>query len=103
MDFNGLLKPQREKKVRSFCAWKPLEFITKTVLLFSERKYKTPLFCQIRRKHYLISLGLKSKNDSIDVQRISQNGCRTIWQNYSNKWVKFFCVSYTRQYQEFAG
>jgi transposase len=41
-------------------------------LYFSERKYNTSIILPNKAKHYLISLGLKSKNDSIDARGLSK-------------------------------
>ena len=69
-------------------------------LYFSERKYKTSIILPNKAKHYLISLGLKSKNDSIDAKGLSKMGaeqCLELWQPMG----KFFYElrQYTRQYQ----
>jgi transposase len=48
-------------------------------LYFSERKYNTSIILPNKAKHYLISLGLKSKNDSIDAE-VCQNGSRTMFR-----------------------
>ena len=69
-------------------------------LYFSERNYKTSIILPNKAKHYLISLGLKSKNDSIDARGLSKMGaeqCLDLWQPMG----KFFYElrQYTRQYQ----
>lgn len=69
-------------------------------LYFSERKYKTSIILPNKAKHYLISLGLKSKNDSIDAKGLSKMGaeqCLELWQPMG----KFFYElrQYTRQHQ----
>lgn len=69
-------------------------------LYFSERKYNTSIILPNKAKHYLISLGLKSKNDSIDAKGLSKMGaeqCLELW----NPMGKFFYElrQYTRQYQ----
>ena len=69
-------------------------------LYFSERKYKTSIILPNKAKHYMISLGLKSKNDSIDAAGLSKMGaeqCLELWQPMG----KFFYElrQYTRQYQ----
>lgn len=69
-------------------------------LYFSEKKYKTSIILPNKAKHYLISLGLKSKNDSIDAKGLSKMGaeqCLELWQPMG----KFFYElrQYTRQYQ----
>ena len=69
-------------------------------LYFSEREYKTSIILPNKAKHYLISLGLKSKNDSIDAKGLSKMGaeqCLDLWQPMG----KFFYElrQYTRQYQ----
>lgn len=69
-------------------------------LYFSERKYNTSIILPNKAKHYLISLGLKSKNDSIYAKGLSKMGaeqCLELW----NPMGKFFYElrQYTRQYQ----
>lgn len=69
-------------------------------LYFSERKYKTSIILPNKAKHYLISLGLKSKNDKIDAKGLSKMGaeqCLELWEPMG----KFFYElrQYTRQYQ----
>ena len=69
-------------------------------LYFSDRKYKTSIILPNKAKHYLISLGLKSKNDSIDAKGLSKMGaeqCLELWQPMG----KFFYElrQYTRQNQ----
>jgi transposase len=52
-------------------------------LYFSERKYKTSIILPNKARHYFISLGLKSKNDSIDAKGLSRMGaeqCLALWQ-----------------------
>jgi len=51
-------------------------------LYFFERKYKVSIILPNKAKHYLISLGLKSKNDRIDAKGLSQMGaeqCLDLW------------------------
>lgn len=43
-------------------------------LYFFERKYNTSIILPNKAKHYMISLGLKSKNDSIDAKGLSKMG-----------------------------
>lgn len=69
-------------------------------LYFSERKYNTSIILPNKAKHYLISLGLKSKNDSIDAKGLSKMGaeqCLELWQPMG----KFFYElrQFTRQHQ----
>ncbi len=69
-------------------------------LYFSERDYKTSIILPNKAKHYLISLGLKSKNDKIDARGLSKMGaeqCLELWQPMG----KFFYElrQYTRQHQ----
>jgi transposase len=69
-------------------------------LYFSERKYNTSIILPNKAKHYLISLGLKSKNDSIDARGLSKMGaeqCLDLWKPMG----KFFYElrQYTRQNQ----
>jgi transposase len=69
-------------------------------LYFSEKKYKISIILPNKAKHYLISLGLKSKNDSIDARGLSKMGaeqCLELWQPMG----KFFYElrQYTRQNQ----
>jgi hypothetical protein len=57
-----VVKTTKRKKFRWFYVWRPLEFIMKNcALYFSERKYNTSIILPNKAKHYLISLGLKSK------------------------------------------
>lgn len=69
-------------------------------LYFFEKKYRTSIILPNKAKHYLISLGLKSKNDSIDAKGLSKMGaeqCLELWQPMG----RFFYQlrQYTRQYQ----
>lgn len=69
-------------------------------LYFSERKYKTSIILPNKAKHYLISLGLKSKNDSIDARGLSKMGaeqCLELWQPMGKLFYQL--RQYTRQYQ----
>ncbi|WP_086454037.1 transposase [Flavobacterium sp. FPG59] len=69
-------------------------------LYFHERNFKISIILPNKAKHYLISLGLKSKNDSIDARGLAKMGaeqCLELWQPMG----KFFYElrQYTRQYQ----
>ena len=69
-------------------------------LYFFEKGFKTSIILPNKAKHYLISLGLKSKNDSIDAKGLSKMGSEQrleLWEPMG----KFFYElrQYTRQYQ----
>ena len=69
-------------------------------LYFFEKGFKTSIILPNKAKHYLISLGLKSKNDKIDAKGLSRMGaeqCLDLWEPMG----KFFYElrQYTRQYQ----
>ena len=69
-------------------------------LYFFEKGFKTSIILPNKAKHYLISLGLKSKNDKIDARGLSRMGaeqCLGLWEPMG----KFFYElrQYTRQYQ----
>lgn len=69
-------------------------------LYFSERNYKTSIILPNKAKHYLISLGLKSKNDSIDAKGLSKMGaeqCLELWQPAGKFYYEL--RQYTRQNQ----
>ena len=69
-------------------------------LYFLERKYKTSFILPNKAKHYFISLGLKSKNDSIDAKGLSKMGaeqCLEVWQPMGTFFYKL--RQYTRQHQ----
>ena len=69
-------------------------------LYFFEKGFKTSIILPNKAKHYLISLGLKAKNDKIDARGLSRMGaeqCLGLWEPMG----KFFYElrQYTRQYQ----
>jgi len=69
-------------------------------LYFSEKGYKTSIILPNKARHYFISLGLKSKNDSIDAKGLSRMGaeqCLELWQPMGTFFYKL--RQYTRQYQ----
>ena len=69
-------------------------------LYFFERKYNTSIILPNKAKHYMISLGLKSKNDSIDAKGLSKMGaeqCLELWQPMGKYFYEL--RQYTRQYQ----
>ena len=69
-------------------------------LYFSEKKYAVSIILPNKAKHYLISLGLKSKNDSIDAKGLSKMGaeqCLELWQPMGKLFYEL--RQYTRQYQ----
>ncbi|CCB69360.1 Transposase IS110 family [Flavobacterium branchiophilum FL-15] len=69
-------------------------------LYFSEKKYAVSIILPNKAKHYLISLGLKSKNDSIDAKGLSKMGaeqCLELWQPMGKLYYEL--RQYTRQYQ----
>jgi transposase len=96
-----ILKNHKEKEVPLvLCMEATGVYHENCALYFSERKYKTSIILPNKAKHYLISLGLKSKNDSIDAKGLSKMGaeqCLELWQPMG----KFFYElrQYTRQYQ----
>ena len=96
-----IIKNHKEKEVQLvLCMEATGVYHENCALFFSERKYKTSIILPNKAKHYLISLGLKSKNDSIDAKGLSKMGaeqCLELWQPMG----KFFYElrQYTRQYQ----
>ncbi len=96
-----IIKNHKEKEVQLvLCMEATGVYHENCALFFSERKYKTSIILPNKAKHYLISLGLKSKNDSIDARGLSKMGaeqCLELWQPMG----KFFYElrQYTRQYQ----
>lgn len=69
-------------------------------LYFYEKKYKVSIILPNKAKHYLISLGLKSKNDSIDAKGLSKMGaeqCLSLWEPMGKYFYEL--RQYTRQYQ----
>jgi transposase len=98
---NWIVKNHKEKEVPLvLCMEATGVYHENCALYFSERKYKTSIILPNKAKHYLISLGLKSKNDSIDARGLSKMGaeqCLDLWQPMG----KFFYElrQYTRQYQ----
>ena len=96
-----IIKNHKEKDVQIvLCMEATGVYHENCALFFSERKYKTSIILPNKAKHYLISLGLKSKNDSIDAKGLSKMGaeqCLELWQPMG----KFFYElrQYTRQYQ----
>lgn len=69
-------------------------------LYLSEKHHNVSIILPNKAKHYLISLGLKSKNDTIDAKGLSRMGaeqCLDAWKPMG----KFFYQlrQYTRQYQ----
>lgn len=98
---NWIVKNHKEKQVQLvLCMEATGVYHENCALFFSERKYKTSIILPNKAKHYLISLGLKSKNDSIDAKGLSKMGaeqCLELWQPMG----KFFYElrQYTRQYQ----
>jgi transposase len=98
---NWIVKNQKVKEVPLvLCMEATGVYHENCALYFSERKYKTSIILPNKAKHYLISLGLKSKNDSIDAKGLSKMGaeqCLELWQPMG----KFFYElrQYTRQNQ----
>lgn len=96
-----IIKNHKEKEVPLvLCMEATGVYHENCALYFSERKYKTSIILPNKAKHYLISLGIKSKNDSIDAKGLSKMGaeqCLELWQPMG----KFFYElrQYTRQYQ----
>ena len=96
-----IVKNHKEKEIQLvLCMEATGVYHENCALYFSERKYKTSIILPNKAKHYLISLGLKSKNDKIDARGLSKMGaeqCLELWQPMG----KFFYElrQYTRQYQ----
>jgi len=69
-------------------------------LYFHEKGFKTSIILPNKAKHYLISLGLKSKNDTIDARGLSKMGaeqCLGLWEPMGRYFYQL--RQYTRQYQ----
>ena len=69
-------------------------------LYFFEKGFKTSIILPNKAKHYLISLGLKSKNDKIDARGLSRMGaeqCLGLWEPMGKYFYEL--RQYTRQYQ----
>jgi len=65
-----------------------------------EKTHKVSIVLPNKAKHYLISLGLKSKNDTIDAKGLSKMGaeqCLDTWQPLGKYFYEL--RQYTRQYQ----
>jgi transposase len=96
-----IIRKQKEKEVPLvLCMEATGVYHENCALYFSERKYNTSIILPNKAKHYLISLGLKSKNDSIDAKGLSKMGaeqCLELWQPMG----KFFYElrQFTRQHQ----
>jgi hypothetical protein len=90
---NGLQKTTKRKKFR--LCMEATGVYHENCLYFSERKIIPIIFNKV---YYLISLGLKSKNDSIDARGLSKMGaeqCLELW-----RMGKFFMnCDNIRQYQ----
>jgi hypothetical protein len=67
-----VVKPQRERSSAGSMYGGHWSLSWKLCFIFSERKYNTSIILPNKAKHYLISLGLKSKNDSIDARGLSK-------------------------------
>lgn len=96
-----ILKNHRQKEIQLvLCMEATGVYHENCALYFSERKYKTSIILPNKAKHYLISLGLKSKNDSIDARGLSKMGaeqCLELWQPMGKLFYQL--RQYTRQYQ----
>lgn len=69
-------------------------------LYFYEKGFRTSIILPNKAKHYLISLGLKSKNDTIDARGLSRMGaeqCLDLWEPMGRYFYQL--RQYTRQYQ----
>ena len=69
-------------------------------LYLFEKGYDVSIILPNKAKHYLISLGLKSKNDSIDAKGLSKMGaeqCLDLWQPAGKYFYEL--RQYTRQHQ----
>jgi transposase len=65
-------KNHKEKEVPLVLCMEATGVYHENCALYSERKYNTSIILPNKAKHYLISLGLKSKNDSIDARGLSK-------------------------------
>ena len=96
-----IVKNHKEKEIQLvLCMEATGVYHENCALYFSERKYKTSIILPNKAKHYLISLGLKSKNDKIDARGLSKMGaeqCLELWQPMGNFFYEL--RQYTRQYQ----
>lgn len=69
-------------------------------LYLFEKGYNVSIILPNKAKHYLISMGLKSKNDSIDAKGLSKMGaeqCLDLWQPAGKYFYEL--RQYTRQHQ----
>lgn len=69
-------------------------------LYLFEKGYDVSIILPNKAKHYLISMGLKSKNDSIDAKGLSKMGaeqCLDLWQPAGKYFYEL--RQYTRQHQ----
>lgn len=69
-------------------------------LFLFEKGYDVSIILPNKAKHYLISMGLKSKNDSIDAKGLSKMGaeqCLDLWQPAGKYFYEL--RQYTRQHQ----
>ena len=69
-------------------------------LYLFEKGYDVSIILPNKAKHYLISIGLKSKNDSIDAKGLSKMGaeqCLDLWQPAGKYFYEL--RQYTRQHQ----
>lgn len=67
---------------------------------FHQKGYKISIILPNKAKHYLISLGLKSKNDRIDAKGLSRMGAEQCLELWEPMGIFFYKLrQYTRQYQ----
>jgi transposase len=74
-----VVKTTKRKKLLVLCMEATGVYHEKLCFIFSERKYNTSIILPNKAKHYLISLGLKSKM-TVSMQEVCQNGSRTMFR-----------------------
>lgn len=94
-------KNHKEKNVElNLCMEATGVYHENCALYFYEKGYRTSIILPNKARHYLISLGLKSKNDSIDAKGLSRMGaeqCLGLWEPMGRYFYEL--RQYTRQYQ----
>lgn len=97
-----VIKNHREKQVNLvLCMEATGVYHENCALYFYEKGYKTSIVLPNKAKHYLISLGIKSKNDSIDAKVLSKMGCEQclgLWEPMGKYFYEL--RQYTRQHQK---
>jgi transposase len=96
-----IIKNHKEKDIQLvLCMEATGVYHENCALYFSVKNYKISIILPNKAKHYLISLGLKSKNDSIDAKGLSKMGaeqCLELWQPMGEFFYEL--RQYTRQNQ----